>query len=122
MISPPTAGQLTGDPKQDVQILSKWIEQLSYAVNGNVSFGSTTSNTDGEMNIEGWKASGTSPVGANTEFAVTHNLGRVPFGFIVLSVSVAATIYQDLGGTAWSATTAYFKASAASVAYVIFLV
>lgn len=106
----------------NLQSLAKWLDNVAQVINGNVSFGSTTSNTDDETNIEGWKATGTSPAMADTEFAVSHNLGRTPFGFIVLSVSKNATLYQDPAGTAWDATTVYLKASAASVAYVIFIV
>ena len=102
---------------------AKLVEQVSFVLSGNVSFGSTTANDDGEQNIEGWKAAGTSDAMADTEFPVVHGLNRVPLGFIVLQLDKAAIIYGTPAlGTAWSTTTVYLKANAASVAYVIFIV
>jgi len=54
---------------------------------------------------------------ANTEDAVTHNLERVPLGYVVVSQDKAATLYDS--GTAATSTTIYWKSSATSVAWVI---
>ncbi len=108
------------------------VERLQYVVEqyskvlSNISFGTTASNTDGDINIQCYKATGTTPGSANTEFAVPHNLAHVPFGFIVVSTGAAAHIYKST--TAWtSATTSslgniYLKCDQASVAFSIIIV
>src|SRR5208282_1441290 len=93
-------------------------DQLAKTIN-NISFGTTTSNTDADMNVQCYKATGTAPAGANTEFAVTHNLRHVPFGFMILTTDRAAHIYKST--TAWTAATnaaqgnIYLKSDTASV-------
>lgn len=49
----------------------------------------------------------------NTADTLTHNLGRVPQGFIVIGANLAATVYD--GGGANTATTISLKCSVASV-------
>jgi len=50
---------------------------------------------------------------ADTEFSVSHHLGRVPNGFLVTKIDKAATVYDS--GTSWTTTTVYLKCSAANV-------
>jgi hypothetical protein len=100
--------------------LQAQLDQVTKALSANISFGSTTGNTDGEQNTEGWKATGTTPAVANTEFTVAHGLGRVPMGFIVLLIDKAGIIYK--GATAWTDTDIFLKCNVASVAYYIFIV
>ena len=50
---------------------------------------------------------------ADTEFAVTHALGRLPVGFVVYYSDAAAGVY-DSGGTAWTTQTIYLKCDAAN--------
>ena len=52
---------------------------------------------------------------ANTEDAVTHELGRVPVAILAALPDKAATVYDS--GTTWTATTIYVKSSATSVAW-----
>jgi hypothetical protein len=106
--------------------LQAFVEQTGLVLNGNVSFGGTTSNTDQDKNMNGWKATGTSPSSANMLFTVSHNLPYVPIGFIVVRVNANAVIYD--GGTSWTAATnsaqgtIYLKCSAASVAFTIIII
>jgi len=51
---------------------------------------------------------------ANTEFSVTHHLGRVPNGFIITKSDKACSVYDS--GTAWTSTTIYLKCDAANTA------
>lgn len=51
---------------------------------------------------------------ADTEFSVSHNLGRVPSGFVVTKTNKAGIVYDS--GTAWTATAIYLKCSAANTA------
>lgn len=71
----------------------------------NVSFGNTTANSDGDMNISAFKATGTTPGVANVEFSVQHTLTHVPIGFIIISVDHHAHIYKSTPGTAWTSAT-----------------
>lgn len=50
---------------------------------------------------------------ANTEFAVEHNLGVIPTGYIVTKKSAAGDIYT--GSTAWTTTQIYLKCSTAAI-------
>ena len=54
---------------------------------------------------------------ADTEFSVTHYLGRVPSGFIVTKSDKACSVYDS--GTAWTTSTIYLKCDAANVALTI---
>ena len=51
---------------------------------------------------------------ADTEFSVTHHLGRVPAGFILTKSDAACAIYDS--GTAWTDGLVYLKCNAANVA------
>ena len=54
---------------------------------------------------------------ANAEFSITHNLGYVPKFAILLSTSISGSVYDnswDSTTTAWTATLAYAKFSAAN--------
>ena len=104
------------------------VEQLS-KVTSNISFGTTTSNTDEDMNMQCYKATGTTPVTPGTVFTVSHNLLHVPIGFSVLNTNAPAHIYNS--GTPWTAAvntsagvnaslgTISLKCDAASVAFTI---
>jgi hypothetical protein len=46
---------------------------------------------------------------ADSEFPVTHNLRRVPTGYIVIGMDKAGLLYN--GATAWTSTNIYLKAS-----------
>jgi hypothetical protein len=99
-------------------------EQLAKAVS-NISFGTTTNNTDPDMNTTTWKATGTTPSTPNTAFTVNHYLSHVPFGFAILRTNAACHIYDS--GTAWTAATktAYgtisLKCDTATVAFTIMI-
>lgn len=55
----------------------------------------------------------TSNATANTADTVTHNLGRVPSGYLVISSSLAGAVYD--GGVANTSTTLSLKCATASV-------
>jgi hypothetical protein len=81
----------------------RYVQELISKSLSNISFGTTTSNADADMNMQCYKATGTTPVGPNTAFTVNHNLKHVPFGFSVLRTNIAAHIYDS--GVAWTAAT-----------------
>lgn len=96
------------------------IQQLGKVLSGNISFGATTNNVDQDINIDCYKATGATPGTANTEFAIAHQLGRIPIGFIVASVDQAAIIYKST--TSWTKTNIYLKCNATSVNYLVILI
>lgn len=112
--------------KPTIDTIQRQFELMSKALSRNISFGSTTSNTDPDMNISGWKATGTTPGTANTEFSITHWVTHVPVGFIILSTQPAGHIYKST--TAWTSATKntpgaiYLKSDTASVAYTLMII
>lgn len=96
------------------------LEQVNKVLGGNVSFGTTTANTDRGRNINGWAATVVTPGAPDTEFAVPHGLGRIPIGFLVMSRSVSGNVYKST--TAWTTTNIYLKDSAVSDTLVLFIV
>jgi hypothetical protein len=62
----------------------------------------------------------TTPGVANTEFTITHNLGRIPAGYDVKAIDQAAIIY-DSRRNAWTKTQMFLKANAASVNITLFV-
>lgn len=103
----------------------KYAQELIAKTLSNISFGTTTSNADADMNMQVFKATGTSPGGANTTFVVSHTLKHVPIGFSVIRTNVAAHLYD--AGVAWTAATngslgtISLKADQPSVAFVIII-
>lgn len=111
---PPSSQGVAASPAQ----LQTFLDQLQRVLSGNISFGSTGGVSD--RNILCTQVSGTSPGVSDTEFTVAHNLGRIPIGFIVVSVDKAAIIYKST--TAWTSSNIYLKANATSVSYVLLVI
>lgn len=83
------------------------LEKLNKAVS-NISFGSSTPESgavanpaagafnaiiDKDSNMEGNKFIVHFPVAANTDIVITHNLGRIPIGWITLRLTNQGLIY-----------------------------
>jgi len=49
---------------------------------------------------------------ADTEFSITHELGRVPVGYLVKKIDKGGVIYES--GTAWTSETIYLKSTIAN--------
>jgi hypothetical protein len=103
-----------------VDNVTSWLQQIARCLSGNVSFGHDSSNSSSDKNIEGFKDAGTTPATPDTDFSVAHGLGRVPLGYIVLSLDQPVGIYKS--PTAWTTTTAYFRCSTASANYVLIVI
>jgi hypothetical protein len=95
-----------------VDLLSKIIK----ALNGGIEFG--TFNT-GAVNINGAWVTGITPGVINTDFSLTHNLGRIPTGWLL----VWKDGYVDfkIGGGAWTSKQIFLQASVAAVNYRVFV-
>jgi hypothetical protein len=66
--------------------------------------------------------SGTSPGTANTEFAIAHNLGRIPQGYFVGGVNPAGILYQLAAtGTAWTTTNIYVKCTIVTMGFTVYI-
>lgn len=99
------------------QMLRKLYEQLARVINGGISFGDSLNSISD--NIDGVWITVTTPVAANTDFVVTHNLGRVPNGWSVAMQNLAASIY--LGSVPATITDLTLRASVSSVTIRLFI-
>jgi hypothetical protein len=115
--------------------LKRHLEQLNKVVS-NISLGYTPTGGAGtppapapgnsvqlkepNLNMDGQKILATAPVTPNTEFAVAHNLGRVPQGFIFLGGSNSGAIYR--GTTPWTATQVFLKDTGGSNVFYMLLI
>jgi hypothetical protein len=97
--------------------LNNAYQDVGNVVNGNISFG--TPSDPGSANVEGFWYTGVTPSSANTEFAVTHNLGRVPTGFLVFSVDQAGILYRSV--TTWTEQQIFLKSNVSSMNVVVFI-
>lgn len=104
---------------QTPQAIRKMAEQNAKVLGGNVSFGSTTSNSDVDRNIVCWKATGTTPATPNTSFVVPHNLGRIPIGVLPVSVNQPGAVIRVVSSTS---TTITLDCNVASVGYAVLVI
>jgi hypothetical protein len=65
-----------------------------------------------DENVDSRQVSFTSDAVANAENTVAHTLGKVPTGYIVVSINKAAIVYN--GGTAWTTALIYLKVNVAT--------
>jgi len=102
-------------------------KDLARAVNGRIDFGSPQGQSaKAPGNIDGtWPgtlAGGymiTTP-GANVEFTVTHNLGRIPVGYDIKSRDKACSVY-DSRKNLWTTTQMFLKCDVTTVQIVLFV-
>jgi hypothetical protein len=108
-------GTCLGDPRDPLN-LTRHSERLALVLNGNVNFGSTMSNKDPDMNMDAFKATGTSPGAANTDFTLTHQLGRVPLTIVGQDTQDGSILYRS-PATPWTKTTITLRSTGASSVY-----
>ena len=100
---------------------------VSQAVNGGIDFGESTqtAESDGTAysgNMNGQWANVTAPGTPNTEFAIPHNLNRIPTHYPIVIADRNATLYQlPDTGTVWTTTNIYVKCSVASAKLRVFI-
>jgi hypothetical protein len=73
------------------------------------------SNADKDKNINCWKVTGTTPGAANTDFTITHSLGRIPLTIVGQDGNNGGILYR--GSVAWSKTTITLRCTTASMVY-----
>jgi hypothetical protein len=98
-----------------VQMIKNVYQNLVTVINGNIGFGDGT-NSD---NISGNWATVITPNVANTDFVITHNLGRVPVGYLVMIKSAAVDVYT--GSAAATKTQITLRATVTSVTIKLFI-
>lgn len=79
---------------------------------GNISMGQPTGNLKTEL------LQGTSPATANTAFTLTHTLGKIPNGVILVQSNVAAIFYGS-AANGWTTTQITIFSNTVSVVYTI---
>ena len=80
--------------------------------------------TDGEIgeNMAGQFQQFTSHATPDTEFAVTHTVGAIPRGVLIMWQDKAGSVYQGpTTGTNWTSTNVYLACDVASVTFNVFL-
>lgn len=108
-----------GKNEVDVKALDGDLESLFQAITGRVRFGTGDDGDRGE-NIAGEFQTFTTDGTPDTEGAVSHGLGSVPIGYIVISKDKAGHIYD--GTTSWTSTNIYLRSDVASVTATVFLI
>jgi hypothetical protein len=94
-----------------VRALFETVDNLVRNYNGQISLGDTSSGSQAG-NVNAVYANATSP-GANVEFAVKHELGRIPVGYDIVSRDKGAVIY-DSRRYSWTPSTIFLKSSIAT--------
>jgi hypothetical protein len=98
--------------------IARWNERQARVLNRNISFGATMNNTDRDINLDIWKASGTTPGSANVAFTINHSLGRVPITIVGQDTNNGGVLYR--GGT-WTKTQVILKCTTATAAFNVVL-
>lgn len=105
------------------------VYNLTKIVNGGIDLGISTQTGTGSAttqatytgNLNGQWANVTAPGVANTEFAIPHNLNRIPSWYIFIA-DRSCNLYQlPNTGTAWTTTNIYLKCDTASAVLRIFI-
>jgi hypothetical protein len=100
------------------QQLDSDVKNLFLLSQGRIRFGAGVDGERGE-NISGEWQTYTSNATPDTADSITHTLGSVPIGFIVVNLDKGAVIYDS--GTAWTTTTISLKCNTASTTATIFI-
>lgn len=92
---------------------------IQKAMNGNIEFGNPTS---GPANINGVWVTVTTPGAANTDFTITHNLGRAAVGYIIMTKNAACDVYTSPTANPNPTTQLILRATGTTVALTIFVI
>lgn len=117
---------IVGDATNPLNI-TRHNEYLARAINGKISYGAnmqnpTNSGQNTDNNMDVWKASGTTPGAANTDFTIKHSLTdangkpRLPITIVGQDTNNGGLLYRS-PVTAWTKTTVTLRCTTASAAY-----
>jgi hypothetical protein len=99
------------------KLRQQWQEHAQ-VINGNLEFGNPTS---GPVNINGVWQTAVTPSTPNTDFVITHNLGRVPANYNPTMKSAACDVYESPTANPNPETQIILRATAASVNLTFFM-
>jgi hypothetical protein len=99
------------DPNQ-----KRWVEDLFKLTNRNISFGTQVNGID--QNIAGQMVEVANTGAANTQFTVTHNLGRVPLYLDVKYINGNGVVWSSSPATS---TQAFYTCSLANAHVRLFI-
>jgi len=88
------------------------LRRIGDVMDGRIDLVTGTKAAPEEGNIYGQIKTYTTNGIADTADTVSHTLGRVPIGFLILNRDKAGVVYDS--GTAWTTANLYLKCSAAS--------
>jgi hypothetical protein len=94
-------------PEEIARFTSIAVNDLNTQINGNIEFGLNIKSSTVDVEFGA----------ANTDVRAPHGLGRIPIGFLVAGLNVAATIYN--GSQANDASFVYLRSSAPCTAKII---
>src|SRR5208282_1661434 len=97
-------------------MLQKMWRNLSLIINGQINFGDGTNRN----NIDGVWANLTTPGAPNTDFTVTHNLGRIPVGYWIMEKDRAVDVYT--GSVVATTSQITLRATVASAVIRLFII
>jgi len=101
-----------------IKALDGDVRNLFACLQGRTRFGSGTDGSKGE-NVSGQFQVVSDTGSADTEFTVSHDLGAVPIGLILIKSNKAGIVYS--GSTSWTSSAVYLKCSVANANVTIFL-
>lgn len=99
-----------------IQLFSKQYERMASEINGHIGFGDVLSSE----NMDGVWVEFLTSTDVDTDFVVTHNLGRVPVGYLIMTKNKACIVYN--GSVAWTNTEMTLRATVADTMVRAFIV
>lgn len=96
----------TGGQRRLMEIL----RNIGHIFDGRIGFGDGINKENLDIEFKNV----TSHATADTEFSISHTLGRVPAGYIVVKRDKAAIVYD--GPTPWTSNTLYLRCNVSSTA------
>lgn len=94
--------------------IARWLENHGRVLDNNISLGS--GNNDRSKNVINFKATGTTPGAANTDFTISHSLGYVPDTIFGQDTDNGGLLYRS-PVTAWTKTAVTLRCTTASANY-----
>lgn len=107
------------DPESWARDVNSDLDTIFLCLSGRVRFGPNNTTVNKGENILGQFVTYTTNSSSNTEDTVSHNLGSVPVGYIVVRQNKAGSVYDS--GTTWTSGNLYLKCSATSMVVTLFL-
>ncbi len=119
MNAPPTL-EFPQSVKDKLWLMMRRIyENIARVVNGNIEFGNPTT---GPANLRLSWVSVTTPAVANSDFTITHNLGRVAVGYWIATKDRAVDIYTSPTANPNPTTQLILRATVASAVVTIIVI